>query len=83
MSQSSHHASSTFLAAHDPSLTDEHMAESGGDAAHFPRGKASQPSVPSTIILDSSIAQTVHMDPSQVPSMSRLPLGDARSSSSH
>ena len=39
--------------------------------------------MPSTIVLDSSIAQTVQVDPSQVPSMSRLPLGEARSSSSH
>ena len=83
MSQSSHHASSTVPAAHDPSLTDEHMAESGGSAAHFPGGEVAQPSVPSTIILDSSIAQTVQVDPSQIPSMSRLPLGEAHSSSSH
>ena len=83
MSQSSHHASSTVPVAHDPSLTDEHMGESGGDAAHFPRGEASQPSVPTTIVVDSSIAQTVPVDPSQIPSMSRVPLGDTPASSSH
>ena len=66
MSRSSQQASST-VPGQDPSLTDAQMTESGGDAAQFPGavagqfhpGDAAQSSVPSTIIVDSSIAQTV------------------------
>ena len=87
MSQSSQHASST-VPVHDPSMTDEHMAESGGDAAHFSGADAAQfsggpeQSIPSTIILDPSIASTVPVGQSQDPSFSRIPLPDQQSSSS-
>ena len=87
MSHSSQQASST-VPVQDPSLTDEQMVESGGDAAQFPRADAAQisggpaQSIPSTIILDSSIAPTVPVSQSQDPSLSRLPLQDQRSSSS-
>ena len=90
MSRSSQRASST-VPVQDPSLTDEHMAESGGDAAQFPRadadqfrlGDAAQSSVPATIVLDSSIAPTVQGDQSQDPSFTRAPELEAQSSSSH
>ena len=90
MSHSSQRASST-VPVHDPSLTDEHMEDTRGGAAHFPAGQAgqnsgeqaAQSSIPSTIVLDSSIGQTVPVDPSQIPSGSRIPVGDMQSSSSH
>ena len=75
MSRSSQRASST-VPVQDPSLTDEHMAESGGNAA-------AQSWVPATIILDSSIATTVQGEQSQDPSFTRIPELEAQSSSSH
>ena len=82
MSYSSQRASST-VPAQDPSLTDEHMAESGGGAAQFSGPAAAQSSVPSTIVVDSSIEPTVQLGQSQDPSYTRGPEQEVQSSSSH
>ena len=90
MSRSSQHASST-VPGQDPSLTDAQMTESGGDVAQFPGavvghfhpGDAAQSSVPSTIVLDSSLAQTEQGGQSWDPSITRVPELEAQSSSSH